>query len=407
MRPEVDFEVVIVGGGIVGLATAYQIASEYDRVRVAVLEKEATLASHQTGHNSGVIHSGLYYRPGSVKAQTCTRGRMALVAFAKKHRIPHDICGKIIVATRENERLHLERVFEHGLANGIEGIQKIGPEQIKELEPECTGIAGIYVPCTGIIDYVQVAETLAAQITKLGKDNQVRTSQEVIGFDRHDFYTKVKTRTESYKARFVINCGGLQSDRLARLDGLHIETRIVPFRGDYYELTPEAGEKVKNLIYPVPDPRFPFLGVHFTRMIDGSVECGPNAVFAFKREGYNKLAFNAWDMWQSLSFSGTWKLFLRNMRYGAAEYTRAFSKAMFLRQLQRLVPALQATDIQPGKSGVRAQAVGKNGRPLDDFVIEKRKHAIHVLNAPSPAATACLAIGEHVAELAAEHFDFR
>jgi len=407
MRPEVDFDVLVVGGGIVGLATAYQMAMRLKKVRIAVLEKETELGAHQTGHNSGVIHSGLYYRPGSAKAATCAAGRRALVAFAQEHDIPHDICGKVIVATRESERPHLERVYQNGVANGIEGVTKIGPDQIREWEPNCAGIAGIHVPCTGIIDFVQVTRVLAAQIHARNPDNQVWTEQEVLGFDHHDFYTKVRTATDTFKARTIINCAGLQSDRIARLDGVRTTTRIVPFRGDYYELTAEACAKVKNLIYPVPDPRFPFLGVHFTRMIDGSVECGPNAVFALKREGYTKTAMDLRDTWQALSFPGTWKLFLRNLNYGLAEYTRALVKPLFLKQLQRLVPSLEGTDIVPGKAGVRAQAVGRDGKPIDDFAIETRENAIHVLNAPSPAATACLAIGERITQLAQDLFDLR
>ncbi len=407
MRPEVDFDILVVGGGIVGLATAYQMATHLRKVRIAVLEKEADLASHQTGHNSGVIHSGLYYRPGSAKAATCAAGRRALVHFAQEYGIAHDICGKVIVATRESERPHLERVFQNGMANGIEGITKIGPDQIREREPNCAGIAGIQVPCTGIIDFVRVTQVLAAQVHERNSDNQVWTEQEVLGFDHHDFYTKVRTATDTFKARYIVNCSGLQSDRIARLDGVRTATRIIPFRGDYYALTEEAAAKVNNLIYPVPDPRFPFLGVHFTRMIDGSVECGPNAVFALKREGYTKTAFDLRDTWQALSFPGTWKLFLRNINYGLAEYTRALAKPLFLKQLQRLVPSLESTDIEPGKAGVRAQAVGRDGKPIDDFAIETSKNAIHVLNAPSPAATACLAIGERITRLAQEVFELR
>lgn len=399
-----DFDIVVIGGGIVGLATAYKIALSRPKLRLAVLEKEMTLASHQTGHNSGVIHSGLYYKPGSAKAKTCTDGREQLVEFAECHTIPYEICGKIIVATHQKELPGLERVFNNGTQNGIEGLKKITPEQIKKIEPCCTGIAGLNVPCTGIIDFVAVANKLAELIQGQNPENRIITSNKVIGFDKRVSYTEILTNHGTVSTRFVINCAGLHSDRIARLDGVDIKMRIVPFRGDYYDLKKEAQEKIRNLIYPVPDPKFPFLGVHFTRMIKGGVECGPNAVFSFKREGYGKLDFNLADAWESLTYPGTLKMFLKNLKYGLGEYVRAFSKSLFVKQLQRLVPSIQKADLTPGNSGVRAQAVGKDGKPIDDFVIESHGSAIHVLNAPSPAATACLAIADHINKLAAEHF---
>jgi L-2-hydroxyglutarate oxidase LhgO len=399
-----DFDIVIIGGGIVGLATGYKITTSHSRLRLAVLEKETQLASHQTGHNSGVIHSGLYYMPGSAKAKTCTDGRIQLVAFAKQYAIPYEICGKIIVATHEKELPGLERIFNNGIQNGIEGIQKISPAQIKQIEPYCTGIAGIKVTCTGIIDFIAVANKLAELIQKQNPENKILTSHKVIGFDKQKNFTNLLTNQGTISTRFVINCAGLFSDRIARLDGVDAKMKIVPFRGDYYDLKIEAQGKVKNLIYPIPDPTFPFLGVHFTRMIEGGVECGPNAVFSFKREGYGKLDFNLRDSWESLVYPGTLKLFFKNWRYGLGEYIRAFSKKLFVRQLQRLVPSIQETDLTPGNSGVRAQAVGSNGSPLDDFVIESRRAGIHVLNAPSPAATACLSIADHINKLAGEQF---
>jgi L-2-hydroxyglutarate oxidase len=404
VRPNIDFDIIVIGGGIVGLASAYKIALRHPDIRIAVLEKEEQLAMHQTGHNSGVIHSGLYYEPGSAKAKTCSQGRKELVAFAKKYRIRHKICGKIIVATRQKELSYLEQVFQNGRQNEIEGIEKIGPEEIKEIEPFCSGIAGIRVPCTGIIDFGRVAKKLASLIEKQNQSNRVLTSHEVTGFDKHDFYTAVLTNQGSFSTKHIINCGGLQCDRIARMDGLDPKMRIVPFRGDYYQLTEEAARKVKSLIYPVPDPAFPFLGVHFTRKIDGSVECGPNAVLSFKREGYGKTDFSFSDCWESLSYGGTWKMFLKHWRYGLGEYTRAFSKKLFLRQLQRLIPSLEADDLQPANSGVRAQAVGPKGELIDDFKIERKANSIHVLNAPSPAATAALAIGEYINQIATEHF---
>ncbi len=403
MGQNIDFEIVVIGGGIVGLASAYKIALGHPDIRIAVLEKEERIAAHQTGHNSGVIHSGLYYTPGSTKAKTCTKGRKELVDFAKKHKIPYEICGKIIVATQKKELANLERVFHNGQKNEIEGIEKIGPEQIKEIEPFCHGIAGIRVPCTGIIDFTEVAKKLGELIEK-GKGNKVLTSHKVLRLDKHDFFTNVVTNKKAFTTKFIINCAGLQSDRVAKADGNEPGMRIVPFRGDYYELTEKAKEKVKALIYPVPDPTFPFLGVHFTRKIDGLVECGPNAVFSFKREGYGKTDFNFKDSWDALSYRGTWKMFLKHWRYGLGEYARAFCSRWFLRQLQRLIPSLEANDIKPGKAGVRAQAVGPRGEPIDDFKIERQKNSIHVLSAPSPAATASLAIGDYINEIATEYF---
>jgi L-2-hydroxyglutarate oxidase len=399
-----DFDIVIIGGGIVGIATAYKIATSYPRLRIAVLEKEPTLAGHQTGHNSGVIHSGLYYKPGSAKARTCTDGRKQLVTFAKQYGIPHEICGKIIVATSKKEMPNFERIFNNGIQNGIEGVAKISPAQIKQIEPYCAGIAGIKVPCTGIIDFVAVVNKLAELIQKQNVDNKIFLSRNVTGFQKDNACTRILTNQQAVSSQFIINCAGLQSDRIARLDGVKIKMRIVPFRGDYYDLKPEAQGKVKNLIYPVPDPTFPFLGVHFTRMVAGGVECGPNAVFSFKREGYGKFDFNLRDSWDSLTYLGTLKMFMKNWRYGLGEYVRAFSKKLFVKQLQRLVPSIQGTDLTPGNSGVRAQAVGADGKPIDDFVIESHGNAIHVLNAPSPAATASLAIADHITKLAAEHF---
>jgi L-2-hydroxyglutarate oxidase len=404
MNEHTDFDIIVIGGGIVGLASAYKITLSHPNVRIVILEKEDKLATHQTGHNSGVIHSGLYYEPGSNKAKTCTKGRKELVAFAKRHRIPHEICGKIIVATNQKELPNLEIIYNNGRQNKIEEIEKITPEQIREIEPFCEGITGIRVPCTGIIDFVKVAEKLAELIVTKGNENKVLTDHEVTGFDKHDFYTNVLTNKDNFSTKYIINCAGLQSDRIAQADGVEPGVRIVPFRGDYYELTETAKEKVKGLIYPVPDPKFPFLGVHFTRTVENTVECGPNAVFSFKREGYGKTDFNLADTWDALSYRGTLKMFLKNLRYGMSEYARAFSRKLFLRSLQRLIPSLQDEDIKPLKSGVRAQAIGRNGKLVDDFKIERRKNSIHVLNAPSPAATASLAIGEYINEIATEQF---
>ncbi len=404
MQQEQSFDIAIIGGGIVGLATAYTISHHFPDIRIVVFEKENELAFHQTGRNSGVIHSGLYYKPGSFKAENCTKGRKMLVDFAQQHNIAHEICGKVIVATRENELAHMERVFQNGLANGIEGLEEIDRDAIKKHEPYCDGIAGLYVPCTGVIDFKQVARKFAELIRNVSTQNKILTGHEVTAIKQQGGCKRIITSRGDFEARFLINCAGLQSDRIAMMDGLRPNVRIVPFRGDYYELAESAKNKVKNLIYPVPDPQFPFLGVHFTRMIDGSVECGPNAVFSFKREGYSKTAMNVKDTWQSLTFPGTCKMFMRHWRYGLAEYYRAFSKRAFLKSLQRLIPSLEMSDIVPGRSGIRAQAVARDGKPVDDFVIEKGDRSLHILNAPSPAATACLAIAETVFHMAQDEF---
>jgi L-2-hydroxyglutarate oxidase len=400
-----DFDIIVIGGGIVGLASAYKIQLRYPDIRIGVFEKEEQLAMHQTGHNSGVIHSGLYYKSGSYKAENCTKGRKELIDFAAEHDIACEICGKIIVATNEEELATLEDVFQNGVANQIEGIEKIGPEQISEIEPFCRGIAGIYVPCTGIIDFKEVAKKLAELIELQAQESLVMTNCEVTAIDKHNAITKVTTNIGEFTTEYIVNSAGLQCDRIAKMDGVDTAIRIIPFRGDYYELTESALHKVRNLIYPVPDPIFPFLGVHFTRMINGVVECGPNAVFSFKREGYGKMDFSIKDSWDSLTFPGTWKMFIRHWRYGLNEYKRAFFKGKFLKQLQRLIPSLQEDDIKPSRAGVRAQAIEPNGELVDDFKIEKGVNSIHVLNAPSPAATAALAIGETVSQIAAEHFN--
>jgi L-2-hydroxyglutarate oxidase LhgO len=393
---------VVIGGGCVGLSAAYKISRESSGKKILVLEKENRLAAHQTGRNSGVIHSGLYYKPGSYKAKNCVEGRRELVAFSKEHRIPHEVCGKVIVATHQSELPHMNRVFDNGLKNGVEGIEKITAAKIRELEPHCTGIEGIWVPVTGIIDYVALSEKLAELIRANG--SEVKTGTKVTGFQRQGKETIVQTTKGHFKTRFLINCSGLFTDRIAKLQGARPDMQIVGFRGDYYDLTEKGMNKVRNLIYPVPNPQFPFLGVHFTRMIHGGVECGPNAVFTFKREGYGKTDFNLKDTTQALAYQGTWKLFFKHWRFGLDEYRRAFSKKLFLERLRRLIPSLQMDDITPGRAGVRAMALDKNGNMIDDFKIEYHERALHVLNAPSPAATACLAIGTAIKKMADEHF---
>jgi (S)-2-hydroxyglutarate dehydrogenase len=400
-----QFDVIIVGGGIVGMAAAYKINVKYPDKKVLVLEKENEVGPHQTGHNSGVIHSGLYYKPGSYKAKNCVDGRRELVAFAKEHNIKHDICGKIVVATDESELAHMNRVYNNGMANGVEGIEKIDAKGIKDIEPYCTGIEGLWVPCTGIIDYVDVTKKYAELINAKFKGSKVLTGHEVTAFEKHSDSTTVVTPKGKFIGKYIITCSGLQSDRIAKKEGAKIDTAIVGFRGDYYDLTDKGLSKVKNLIYPVPNPKYPFLGVHFTRMIHGGTECGPNAVFVFKREGYGKTDFSLKDTAEAFGFAGTWKFFAKNIKFGLDEYRGAFSKKFFLKRLQKLIPTLELDDLKPGRAGVRAMALAPEGEMIDDFKIEVNGNAIHVLNAPSPAATSSLAIGTAIQQMATEHFN--
>lgn len=403
---ERHYDIIIVGGGIVGLATAYKLNLKYPQKKILVLEKEKEVAAHQTGHNSGVIHSGIYYKPGSYKAKNCVDGRRELVAFAKEHKIPHDICGKIIVATQASELAHMNKVYNNGVANGVEGIEKITAQQIKEIEPYCSGIEGLWVPCTGIIDFAAVSRKYQELIEQQFPQSKVLTGHEVIRFQKDGVKTTVTTSGgKEFVGNYIIACAGLQSDRVAKKEGANTTAAIVGFRGDYYDLSDKGRSKVKNLIYPVPNPQFPFLGVHFTRMINGGVECGPNAVFVFKREGYGKTDFSIKDTVEAFSFKGTWKFFYKHWRFGIDEYRRAFSKKLFLERLRALVPDLQMDDLVPGRAGVRAMAVSQEGEMIDDFKIERNGNALHVLNAPSPAATASLAIGAEVAKQAAEYFN--
>lgn len=399
---ESTFDYLVVGGGIVGAATAYKLSLKFPRASVALVEKEPELSRHQTGRNSGVIHSGIYYRPGSLKARNCLEGRRQLVDFAREHQVPHEICGKLILATCEEELPLLEDIFQRGMENGTPGIRYLNPMEIRELEPYARGLRAIWVPGAGIIDYPEVVRKLAQLMVAANDQNRVLLGQEVVGIQRSEKEVGVQIRnggtghTASLKASKVIVCAGLQSDRIARLDGLSLDMQIVGFRGDYYELDPAARHKVRHLIYPVPDPRYPFLGVHFTPMTGGQVECGPNAVFTFKREGYGRVSFDLRDSLEALSFRGTWSLFLKNWEKGLHEYRRAFSKKLFLEALRAMIPDLDPEDIVPTRSGVRAQAVGLDGQMIDDFVIRKNRGVVHVINAPSPAATACLAIADEI-----------
>lgn len=387
-----------------GAATFYQLQKHHPSLKIVLIEKESRLAYHQTGNNSGVIHSGLYYKPGSLKAKNCVEGRKALVKFAVENNIPHDVCGKIVVAVDESELPFLDKIFATGLENEIEGIEKIDGKKIKEHEPFCTGIAGIWVPCTGIIDYVAATDKMVEIALGINSDSKLVLNEEALSFEKAEGENIITTNKNIYKSRYNIFCGGLQADRLARKDNVNLKEKVVGFRGDYYELTENAKHKVKNLIYPVPNPDFPFLGVHFTRMTNGHIECGPNAVFTFKREGYGKTDFSLRDTFDALTYKGTWKLFFHNMSFGIKEYRRAFSKRLFLKTLQRLIPDLTMDDLKPGNSGVRAMLLNEKGDTKDDFRIEYKDSSIHVLNAPSPAATASLAIGDNIREMAEKHF---
>ena len=399
------FDFAIIGGGIVGAATFYKLQLQYPNKSIALFEKEDSLAKHQTGNNSGVIHSGLYYTPGSKKAINCVNGRHELVKFAKDYNIQHDVCGKVVVATNEKEIGFLEKIFNNGVENNTEGIEKINAEQIKEIEPQVNGIAGIWVPCTGIIDFVGATNKMLEVALANNEKSKVLLSHEVLDLNELDDLKQIVTNKGVFYSNYLIVCGGLQADRLAKSDGVSLREKVVGFRGDYYELEDHAKYKVRNLIYPVPDPEFPFLGVHFTRMVNGEIECGPNAVFTFKREGYNKTDFNFKDSIDALIYSGTWKLFLKNAKFGMDEYRRAFSKKLFLKTLQKLIPSLEMRDIRPGRAGVRALLLGKDGDTRDDFRIKYANNSIHVLNAPSPAATASLAIGEDIKKMAIERFN--
>ena len=400
------YDIIIVGGGIVGLATAYKLQAQNLTKTILVLEKEKEVAAHQTGHNSGVIHSGIYYKPGSYKAVKCVEGRRELMNFVKEHNIAHDLCGKIIVATEESELAHMNKVFANGVANGVEGIEMIDAKRISEIEPHCVGIAGIWVPCTGIIDYSDVARKYVELIHAKNNGCKVLTSHRVTDFiKKTDHTTDVVTEKGTFNATYIISCAGLQADRITKKDHVKTDSAIVGFRGDYYDLTEKGRSKVKNLIYPVPNPEFPFLGVHFTRMIKGGVECGPNAVFVFDREGYSKTAFSLRDTLAAFGFMGTWKFFKKHWRFGLDEYRGAFSKAYFLNRLRKLIPDLQMDDIVPAdRCGIRAMALSGEGNMLDDFKIEFSGNSMHVINSPSPAATASLAYGNEIAEQAKKYF---
>ncbi|BAZ82001.1 MAG: L-2-hydroxyglutarate oxidase [Sphaerospermopsis kisseleviana] len=387
------YDFAIIGGGIVGLSTAMALGSRYPDARILVLEKESQWAFHQTGNNSGVIHSGVYYKPGSFKAKFCRDGSRSMVEFCQKHNIDHDICGKVIVATDDTELPGLEKLYQRGLENGIE-VKRISPEEVREIEPHVSCVGAIRVFSTGIVNYKQVCLKYAELINNQGGD--LRLNTKVMEISRSGTNHILETNQGSFETKFVINCAGLHSDRIAKLGKANPEAKIVPFRGEYYELTPEKRYLVKTLIYPVPNPEFPFLGVHFTRMIDNSVHAGPNAVLSFKREGYKKTDFNLKDFTEVITYPGFWKLAAKHADEGIKEIIRSFSKAAFVRSLQKLIPEVQAEDLVPTHAGVRAQALMNNGSLVDDFLIIQGENSVHVCNAPSPAATSSLEIGKAV-----------
>ncbi len=393
-------DIIIIGGGIVGLATAYQFTLDYPLLKITLLEKEQQLAAHQTGHNSGVLHTGIYYKPGSLKALNCLEGKSRMEDFCSKEEIDFEICGKVIVAISEAELPALETIYQRGRTNGV-NCEMINSEKLHELEPHVAGIKAVHVPEAGIVDYGQVCKRFAKHLQN-NEDNQIHCSTKVIGI-RHSENIVVETEQGEFEGRFLVNCAGLYSDKITAMTQPP-ESKIIPFRGEYYEVRPEKHHLCRNLIYPVPDPSFPFLGVHFTRMINGSLECGPNAVLAFAREGYTRSTVNFLELAEVLSYPGFIRLAAKYWRAGAGEMWRSFSKAAFVRALQRLVPEISADDLETAPAGIRAQAVLSNGKLVDDFLIQENKNIINVCNAPSPAATSSLNIGKHIVDIVAERF---
>lgn len=395
-------DVIIIGGGIVGLASALQLKQQNPALKITLIEKEKTLAKHQTGNNSGVIHSGIYYKPGSLKATNCINGYNMLIDFCRKNDVPFELCGKIIVATEEQEIPLLQNLYTRGQQNGLKDLKMLNAGELREYEPHVAGIAGIAVPQTGIVDYTQVALKYGDKIRELG--GAIILGEQVIDIQADGDQSVIITQKQNYYARLVINCAGLYSDKIARLTSDHVNVKIIPFRGEYFKLRKEKEYLVKNLIYPVPDPNFPFLGVHFTRMMKGGVEAGPNAVLAFSREGYKKSDVKLSELGETLAWPGFQKVAMKYWKTGMGEMYRSFSKAAFTKALQKLIPEVQQNDLEDGGAGVRAQACDRTGGLLDDFMILEEKHVINVCNAPSPAATSSLSIGETVSRLALKRF---
>jgi len=397
-----SFDIIVIGGGIIGTATALSLQNN-SNLSILIIEAESELARHQTGNNSGVIHSGLYYKPGSLKAKNCSEGRELLYQFCEQNDIPFNKCGKIVVATSEAEINSLDELFKRGVANGLTGIKRLNSQEIKNYEPHSTGIAGLFVPQTGIVDYTKVTQKYAQLFLEAG--GLIQTQCKFLSLINDSGELVVITNKEEFKSKMIVNCGGLYSDRIAKLCGVEPGLQIIPFRGEYYKLKKEKEYLVKNLIYPVPDPRFPFLGVHFTRMMKGGVEAGPNAVLAFKREGYTKKDFSFNDISQMITYTGFWKMASKYYSMGFEEFFRSFSKKAFVKALQKLVPEIQEEDIEPGGAGVRAQALEPDGKLVDDFRIVEANKMVHVLNAPSPAATASLSIGKTIAGIVKKKFE--
>lgn len=391
-----NYDVAIIGGGIVGLASAHRILAARPGLNLVLIEKEPELAIHQTGRNSGVLHSGLYYKPGSEKARLSVSGLQQMLAFCREHHIPHEQCGKVVVATHENELPRLETLWERGNANGLLGLRKLDPQQIKEIEPHVAGVAAVHVPQEGIVDYPAVCDKLAELIRKDG--GQIILNARVHKVTAENDQRIVQTQAQQIRAKFVVSCGGLYSDHLVKASGQRPSAKIIPFRGEYFKIKKERQFLVRNLIYPVPDPKFPFLGVHFTRLIRGGIEAGPNAVLAFAREGYRWSNVNLRELTESLAFPGLWKFLARYPSLWSYEIYRSLSRAEFTRSLQRLVPEIRRGDLEPGGSAVRAQAMTPDGRLVEDFHFAEERGLLHVINAPSPAATASLAIGTKIAE---------
>jgi len=390
------YDVIIAGAGIVGLAAGLKLLEKNPALKLLILEKENAVSKHQSGHNSGVIHSGIYYKPGSLKAVNCRKGYKQLIEFCGKENIPYNICGKVIVASNEKELPYLENLYERGIANGLTDIRKITSEELRELEPHAFGIKAIHVPYTGIIDFKIVCSKYAELIQNKG--GEIRLNEKVIKVGSNENNIEIITKNSSFTTKTFVNCCGLHSDKIAKLSSGYDEIRIVPFRGEYYKVKKEKHNLVKTLIYPVPNPEFPFLGVHFTTLIEGGVEAGPNAVLSFKKEGYNKTSFSLKDTVKTFSWPGFQKVMTKYMKIGLGEFYRSYSKAAFVKALQKILPGINKHDLEKGGSGVRAQAVGRNGKLIDDFVIDKKGRIINVLNAPSPAATSSLSIGETIAE---------
>jgi (S)-2-hydroxyglutarate dehydrogenase len=397
--PEEKVDVAIIGAGIVGLSTAMHLTGKWPQLRLVVLEKENAIAQHQSGHNSGVIHSGVYYKPDSLKARLCVQGAVAMVEFCREHSLPLQVCGKVIVATADDEIPRLRALFERGQANGVPRLRLLNREELREIEPHCTGIQAVHVPGTAITDYTAVCQKYAEKIAS--QRGKVTTGAEVMNVLLGTTETAVETSKGAFKCRYVINCAGLHSDRVSQLSQQKPAIMIVPFRGEYYDLIRAKQHLVGALIYPVPDPQFPFLGVHFTRRVHGGVDAGPNAVLALKREGYGRSDFSARDMREILAYPGFWRMARKYWRHGASEFFRSFSKQHFVAALQRLVPELKTSDLVPDGSGVRAQALRPDGSLVDDFDFVQTERMLHVWNVPSPAATASLPIGQMIAQMAA------